>query len=199
MRAALAVLLLALACAPDADPRSYRLAGTGESWADTEDRFVVAELRQRYPEFFRVILDPGDTREPDLRPLRRDIEQFPVDQRNFDALNAVAIAYFELNYRAEADPGGSFYLGNSFRATHLVAIPWSAYGKVADARFRDAVLDFFEDAASGTKLGTTGTAPRLERIVASLEAKEGEPGRRARIRRLTAEIRSRSPEAAAAR
>jgi len=183
-------LLLAglLACAAAADPESYRLADTGSHWADTRDRTVVAELRDRYRAFFEVVLDPADTREPDLRPVRDDLEHSPVDRRNFDALNAVAIAYFELNYRAEDDRGGGFYLGNSFRAAHLLAVPWRAYSEVDDARLRDAILDFYEDAGSGAKLGTERTAPRLAGIVASLESKEMDPGRRDRITTLAAQL-----------
>lgn len=186
-------IVMAVGCASSHDPMRYRLAGTGDNWADSGERSVVADLQGRYPEFFEVILDPSDTRDPDLRPIRRDLEHAPVDRRNFDAVNAVAIAYFELNYRAQADRGGSLYLGNSFRSAHLLAVPWRAYSEVHDPKLRDAILDFFEDAASGEKLGTAATAPRLAGIVASLEDKESDPERRARIARLAAEIRSRTP------
>jgi hypothetical protein len=65
-------------------------------------------------------------------------------------------------------------------------VPWRAYGEIRDPRLRDAILDFFEDAASGEKLGTAGTAPRVSRVVASLERKEPDPARRGRILRLAA-------------
>lgn len=184
MRPVLASLLVLLACGFAGDPLRYRLAGTGSHWSDGPGAAAVADARERYPEFFEVILDPDDTRDPDWRPLRRDLEWTPVDRRNFDALNAVAIAYFELNYRAEADRGGSRYLGNSFRATHLLAIPWRAYGEIQDPRLRDAILDFYADAGSGEKLGSAATAPRLAGIVASLESKERDPVRRDRIQQL---------------
>jgi hypothetical protein len=188
MRGVVFSLLLCVACASTSDPMSYRLEGTGSHWSDGPGAAVVEEVRERYPAFFEVILDPSDTRDPDLRPLRRDLEFTPVERRNFDALNAVAIAYFELNYRAEADRGGALYLGNSFRAAHLLAIPWRAYSEVGDPRLRDAILDFFEDAGSGEKLGSGSTAPRLARIVASLEDKEQDAERRDRIQRLARDL-----------
>ncbi len=192
-RGVLGLCLALVGCTGSGDAMGYRLARSGEHWADNGERSVVAELRASYPRFFEVILDPGDTRDPDLRPLRRDLERAPVDRRNFDALNAVAIAYFELNYRAQAAPGGGFYLGNSFRAAHLLAIPWRAYGEVQDGALRDAILDFFEDAGSGEKLGTAATAPRLASIVASLEPKEQNPERRARIQRLASRFEALDP------
>jgi hypothetical protein len=143
-----------------------------------------------YPDYFDRVLDPSDTRDLDLRPLRGDLEQEPVDRRNFDALNAIAIGYFEINYRAETAVEGSFYLGNSFRAAHLLAVPWRAYGEVRDPRLRESILDFFEDAGSGDKLGSASTAPRLARIVASLEPKENDPARRARIERLARRLQA---------
>ena len=46
-----------------------------------------------------------------------------MDQRNFDALNALAIGYFELNFRAEAERGRGFdFLSGSFRTAKLLAI-----------------------------------------------------------------------------
>ena len=183
-RGVLVLCLAMIGCAGSGDAMGYRLARSGDHWADNGERSVVAELRASYPRFFEVILDPGDTRDPDLRPLRRDLERAPVDRRNFDALNAVAIAYFELNYRAQAAPG---------RAAHLLAIPWRAYGEVQDGALRDAILDFFEDAGSGEKLGTAATAPRLASIVASLEPKEQNPERRARIQRLASRFEALDP------
>lgn len=186
------------ACASQAGPMRYRLGGSGEHWADAGDGSVVAELRERYPEFFEVVLDPATTRDPDVRPVRRDLEHAPVDRRNFDALNSVAVAYFELNYRAEADRGGSSYLGASFRTAHLLAIPWRAYSEIEDPALRDAILDFFEDAGSGEKLGTAGTTSRLASIVASLEEKESDPLRRQRIQQLAASLGQRPADASGA-
>ena len=84
MRAFVLLLVSVLACASAGDPMRYRLAGTGTHWSDGAGRTVVADLCARYPEFFQVVLDPTNTREPDLRPLRHDIEHAPVDRRNFD-------------------------------------------------------------------------------------------------------------------
>jgi hypothetical protein len=192
MRIAAALYLCAgwVACASPGDPMDYRLAGVGSHWADASGGRLVAELRGVYPDYFDRVLDPSDTRDLDLRPLRGDLEQEPVDRRNFDALNAIAIGYFEINYRAETAVEGSFYLGNSFRAAHLLAVPWRAYGEVRDPRLRESILDFFEDAGSGDKLGSASTAPRLARIVASLEPKENDPARRARIERLARRLQA---------
>ena len=52
----------------------------------------------------------------------------------------------------------------------------------------DAILDFLEDAGVGGKLLTRATAPRLARVVASLERKERDPARAARIRSIAAEL-----------
>lgn len=186
---ALVAAALALACATRSDPWSYRLAGGGTHWTSGADDPLLVSLRERYPDFFEVVLDPGQTQEPDLRPLRADLERQPVDQRNYDALNAVAMGYFELNWRAAESPGGRTYFADSFRAAKLLSLPWRAYGLVEDGRLRDAILDFFEDATSGRKPGTADTAPRLVGIVASLEAKEQQPGRRRRIQALAEELR----------
>ncbi len=184
------VLLFTLLGAGDAtDPERYRLAHSGSHWDVVGSDRVFDDLHPRYIEFFALILDPAKTGEPDVRPLRDDLEHTPVDRRNFDALNAVAIAYFETNYRAEEGRGeGLTYLGLSQRAAKLLAVPWRAYGETESASLRDAILDFFEDAGSGEKLHSAATAPRLARIVESLEKKEADPVRRERIRALTAAL-----------
>jgi hypothetical protein len=166
------------------DPERYRLTASGSHWDVVGGDAVVSDLLPRYADFFAVVLDPEAPEEANLRPLRDDLERAPTDRRNFDALNAVAIGYFELNYRAQSDLGGRHYLSDSFRAAKLLAVPWRAYGEVAEPRLRDAILDFFEDAATGDKLAARETAGRIERIVASLEPKEDDPARRARIQRL---------------
>ena len=126
-----------------------------------------------------------------MRPLRDDIERVPVDRRNYDALNAIAIGYYETNYRAESHrDAGLAYLALSQRAAKLLGVPWRAYGETDEAPLRDAILDFFEDAGSGEKLLTRTTAPRLARVVASLEKKEPSPERAARIRDLAARLRA---------
>ena len=194
--AALTLAVLSVGCGEPPDPMSYRLAHSGDHWDVASGVRIVDDLRERYPEFFEVILDPGNTREPDLRPLREDLEREPVDRRNYDALHAVAVGYFELNYRAAADRGGATYLADSFRAAKLVAVPWRAYSQLQDGGLRDAILDFFEDAGSGEKLGTAATAPRLGPIVASLAAKEtSDTERRKRIQRLAERLTVPPPEA----
>jgi hypothetical protein len=181
MRSGILLAILACACAQSAAPRY----AVGPEW-----RQMDAGMLERYPAFFEVIFDDRDTREPDLRPLRRDLEHLPVDGRNYEALRAVAIGYFELNFRAETRKDDGLYLGNSFRAAHLAAVPWKAYGQVDDPGLRDAILDFFADVGSGEKAGTGHTAYRLAGIVESLEKKEDDPGRADRIQRIAAELRA---------
>ena len=191
------LLAFALACAHAAspEPQRYRLAHSGTHWDVVGGDAVFADLEPRYNEFFEVILDPEIVTELDLRVLRDDLERQPVERRNFDALNSIAIAYFETNYRAEAGRGeGLVYLSLSQRAAQLLAVPWRAYAETDDAGLRGAILDFFEDAGSGEKLNSAATAPRLVRIVASLERKESDPQRRARIQQLTERLRAISPE-----
>jgi hypothetical protein len=188
---ALAVLgLAASACAGPPDPLRYRLSHSGTHWDVAHGDPVLADVRPRYPEFFAVLLDPARSDEPPVRRLRADLEQRPVDRRNFDALNALAIGYFELNYRSEAarEGAGMGFLTGGMRAAHLLAIPWRAYGEVDDPRLRDAILDFYEDAGTGEKLGASATAGRLVRIVGSLAAKEPDDRRRQRIEALTARL-----------
>jgi len=196
-RARIALLALPLAlspgCAPEPAVERYRLGGSGAHWDVAGDDAVVEDLLPRYPDYFDVVLDPGAGHEPDLRRLRADLEHTPADRRNYDALNALAIGYFELNYRAQSDRGGERYLSDSFRAAQLLAVPWRAYGEVSDPALRDAILDFFADAGSGEKLETAGTAGRLVDVVSSLAAKEGDPARRARIRALALRIRAAHP------
>jgi hypothetical protein len=191
MRSISIVLLACLACASAPLPGGYRFADSGSHWTGG-DAPEIDDLMQRYPFYFAIILDPASTQDPNLQPLRHDIERDPVDTFNFDALNAVAVGYFELNYRAGLQ--GATYFADNFRAAKLLAVPWKAYGLIDDPSLRDAILDFFEDAGSGAKLGTAATAPRLARIVASLEAKESDPDRRARILRLADALKREGPD-----
>lgn len=178
--AAFALLWALAACAAQRDPWSYRL-GAGEE----ADAARLAELRPRYAAFFDVVLDPSETRAPDLAPLQRDLERAPVDRRNFAALEAVALGYFALNRRAASAPrGASSALADSFRAAELLALPWRAYGATGSGRLRNAILAFFEDAGSGEARDTARAAPRLAPLVASLEATERDESRRRRIRAL---------------
>jgi hypothetical protein len=176
-----ASLLLGCGPDPDSDPSRYRLTGSGEHWDVVGRDHVFDDLEPRYAAFFEVILDPASARMPDTRSVRDDLERTPVDRRNYDALNAVAIAYFEINYRAEQNRGALAYLGWSQNAAKLLAVPWRAYGETEDAGLRTAILDFFEDAGRGEKLMSAATAPRVARIVASLERKESDSVRRTRI------------------
>ena len=189
----LAALLAALSCATRIHLSSYRMKGSTD-WMVVGSDEIFEDVRGGYPEFFERVLDPADTRDLDLRRLRDDLERVPVVRRNFDALNAIAIAYFELNSRAEAERGGRGYLGSSFQTAKLAAVPWSAYGRVEDAALREAILDFFEDAAVGGKLASAATAPRLLRTVASLERKETDAGRLDRIRGIVEALEASSPQ-----
>ncbi len=193
--ALLAVAMLACSTPQTAPgPDRYRLAGSGVQWQIAGDDHVLEDLQPRYPDFFAALMDRTVRGDYDTRPLRRDLEHGPVDRRNYDALNAIAIGYFELNHRAESDPGGPGYFDDSFRAAKLLAIPWKAYGLVPDPALRDAILDFFEDAGGGEKLASRGTAPRLARVVSSLEAKEQDPSRLERIRSLVLQLQEAEPQ-----
>ena len=186
--AAVALLACARNAGPGAaDPASYRLASL--PWPEARVVFV-AELRPRYPIYFARVFDDLEPGELDLLEIRDDLERKPVDQRNYDALNAVALGYFELNDRAEAlrHSGDAEYLGGSFRVARLVAVPWRAYREVESAELRDAILDFFADTASAGKPSAARTAGRIAAIVASLEKREKDPVRRERIRAIAASL-----------
>jgi hypothetical protein len=179
-----AVTLFGLACAhaePSPNPESYRLMDSGASWERSGGDDVLSDIRPRYSEFFDTIYNRERHHNPNLLPLRDDLERSPVSRANFDALNAVAICYFELNYLAESDRGGPNYFGHSQRAAKLLAVPWRAYSEIDDAALRDAILDFFEDIARGEKQLAARTAPRVKTTVAALARKETDPVRLARI------------------
>jgi hypothetical protein len=184
LSAAILGIALLVGCGPSPDPNRYRLSGSGEHWNVVGRDRVFDDLQPRYSTFFEGVLDPANARMPDTRRVRDDLERTPVDRRNYDALNAVAIAYYEINYRAEQNRGALAYLGLSQNAAKLLAVPWRAYGETEDAGLRTAILDLFEDASGGEKLLSAATAPRVARIVASLERKESDPARRARIAEL---------------
>ncbi len=188
-------LAAGVACATGggaSDPLRYRLGGSGTHWDVSGTDRVIDDLLPRYPEYFEVLLDPSRSDEPPVKRLRQDLEHRPVDRRNFDALNAVAVGYFEMNYRGESLRGGGDmgFLSAGFRSAKLVAIPWRAYGEIEDPALRSAILDFFEDVGSGAKLGASTTAGRLARIVESLERKEDDPERLRRIREIAAGMRA---------
>ncbi len=175
-------------CTPEPSPLRYRLADSGEGWTSSGNDPVLEDLRPRYPRFFDELMDPDYVAEFNLKEFRDDLERSPADRRNYDALNSLAIGYFELNYRAASRRGGPNYLGDSFRSAKLVAVPWRAYGLISDGALRGAILDFYEDAAGGRKLGSASTAPRLLDVVASLERKEDDPERLERIRAITRQL-----------
>ena len=185
---------LALACAsgpaPVADPARYRLATSGADWTKAGRDALLADLEPRYPGYFRSVFDEPGQRDIDLRALREDLERDPLDRRNYDALNALAIGYFELNARAERlrGSGDSAYLGGSMQVAKLAAVPWRAYREIHDASLRDAILDFFADAARGEKPGSASTNARLAAIVESLEKRETNAARRERIRRIATRL-----------
>lgn len=192
VRVWLAALLIG-ACASEPELNRYRLGDTGPGRSGGSRDPVIEDLRARYPAYFEIVLDPTSIVDPDLRPLRRDLEKHPVDRENFDALNAVAIGYFEMNARTglDSDTGesGGTYFADSFRTAKLIAVPVRAYGGTPDPNLRDAILDFFEDIAAGRKPGTRVTGARLVRILGSLEQKESDPERKARIRQIVSRLR----------
>lgn len=192
--AGLAALLLFAACPRQVDPLRYRLANSGTHWDVVGHDRVLDDLLPRYPDYFAVVLDPQRAEDPPVRALRDDLERRPVDRRNFDALNALAIGYFELNYRSEAyrGKGDIAFLTGAFRSTRILAIPWRAYGEIEDEGLREAVLDFFQDAGTSRKLGASATAGRLAGIVGSLATKEPDDLRRLRIERLAGLLEARS-------
>ncbi|UCE85916.1 MAG: hypothetical protein JSU66_16580 [Deltaproteobacteria bacterium] len=182
------------------DPMRYRLTDSGEYWDVVGTDRVLDDVGPRYPEFFAIILDPARHDEPNLGPLRDDLEQTPVDRRNYDALNAVAIAYFEINFRGEQvrEIGSLTFMSEGFRAAHLAAVPWRAYGLVEAGALRDAILDFFEDATLGQKLGARTTGRRLAGLVESFESVELDARRLDRIRALIAALEASEPSPPAA-
>lgn len=189
VRLGLAVALAA-ACASKAGVQSYRLGDTGPNGSRRAQQTVLADLREHYPAYFAVVLDPTSVLDPDLRPLERNLEKHPVDRENFDALNAVAIGYFEMYARTRPDPStgerGSPYFADSFRTAKLIAVPSRAYGEILDPKLRDAILDFFADISEAQQPGNRRSRVGLARTVASLENKEPNPERKARIRQIVA-------------
>jgi hypothetical protein len=153
------------------------------------------QARSEYPEVFRAVDDPDRTGELDERGLRRDLGRTPVDDRNYRALYAVAVAFFELHERAESDRGGELYFAYSFQATKVMAIPWGLYGEIPEPALRSVILDFYEDVLFGEKPGLEAVRGRYTRIVADLARKETDPELRARIARLVARARELTPDA----
>src|SRR5262249_31086767 len=141
--AAEAEVLLPVSVTPGNAPEAlgYRLAAGGVQLEEDGQR-LLHELKARYRDFFAMILDPVTNCVPDMKELQLDLERHPVDQRNFDAVNAIALGFFEISYRAEAQKGsGMHYMGQSFRAARVAAVLWRAYGEVRHERLRSAVID----------------------------------------------------------
>jgi hypothetical protein len=181
--------VLATACA---HVERYRLTDSGAEWRTAGRDALLEDLAPRYPDFFEVVLDPQQHEDPPILALRDDIEADGDGRERFDALNAVAIAYFEFNSRAqrglEDDSQGAHYFSDSFRATKLLSIPWRAYADIEDPALRDAIVDFYTDIARGGKRDAATTAPRVTRLVVSLEDKEPDAERKQRIRALAADL-----------
>ncbi len=182
---------------PLPDGRGYRLVDSGSHWEVANGRHLLHDLKQRYPDYFELIFDPVTNRVPELKDLRSDLERNPTDRSSFDALNAIAIGFFEISYRAEAQKGsGLHYMGQSFRAARVASVLWRAYGETRDNRLRDAIIDFFEDAANGQKLGARTTARTLAQMVTSIQRQEKDPVRAARLRRASHSLRRGGSDAA---
>ncbi len=198
---ALAAALAACAARTEPlDPLRYRLADIGSEtegdWNPRRDDSRLRDLAARYPEFFESVWGPRSDGEPNLLPLRDDLERSPVGRRNYDALNAVAAGYFRTLFLQEAartdESADLDFLKLGFRSAKLVAVPWRAYQEIADSNLRDAILDFFEDAGSGHKTGSRAAIGRLPRIIDSLAAKEPDGTRRRRIGALRDDIHARA-------
>ncbi len=188
LRSVIVVLGLMVGCAGSGDTTGYRLGG----W-DMASHQVPTGLQDRYPDFFSIVLDPNSGADPNLLRIRDDLERQPVTSVNYDALNATAIGYFTMNQRAESERGGPSYLGNSFSAAKLIAVPWRAYGVTDDGALREAILDFFADIAGGEKNASARTASRLARVVASLTKKERDPKRLQRIEEIVDRLAAQIP------
>ncbi len=163
----------------------YRL---GDGAFDSDDETLFRELEPRYREFFVAALDTSGRHEPALGTLRADLERDPVDRRCFDSLNALALAYFRM-HAARLKPAsrlGSLRL--SLRSAKVCTELPGVYDKTADPRLRDAILDFFEDAARRERTRPRTTPQRLAPLVESLGHGESDQQRIARIRSLRMQL-----------
>ena len=142
---------------------------------------AAAQARVDYPELFAAVDAPDRLEEIDTRILREDLSRQPVGSRNYRALWATALAFFELHQRAEKQRGGGLYFAYSFQATKMIAVPWRPYGELPDPKLRSAILDFYEDVLFGAKPGLSAVRGRYIRIVSDLGEKERDPALRTRI------------------
>lgn len=190
--AALLLLLLGvgpIACAGPASPRSYRMADVKPP-VDLADP-AFAPLRKRYGPFFVRVKNVRNAPSADTRGLASDLEAKPVAERNYKALNALALAYFYLYGQRARWPGGAEkFFGSTFPAS-LLALPWSAYKVRRDPELRDAILAFFEDLVRREGMVRGTNARLLASNLGALELREKDPGRRERLRALGETLRER--------
>ena len=116
----------------------------------------------------------------------RCLEGPEVDRRNFDALNAIAVGYFELNFRAESDRGGDLYFADSPRRQPPRDTVARLRGR-SDA-LRDAILDFSRTPRPATA-EARDTAGRIVPIIQSL-VRRGGSSAAGRIGKLVERVRS---------
>lgn len=187
--AGLCCLVLA-AC--HSSPQGSAAPGPGYRFRDVHEPIETAEaarLSGKYLEFFEVLTAGYATEDADVRVVRADLVREPTDPSSYDALNAIAVVFFELHRHAERarGGGGSVFLRANFRATKVMAVAWRAYGEVDDPRLRSSILDFYEDMLLGDKPGLRAVRGRFTPTVESLLKWETEPELRARIEGLVAE------------
>jgi hypothetical protein len=193
MSLVLAILLL-LGCATvnggATEDDVYPLSGVRK----VRDTSTARQARVDYPDVFAVVDDPSRTEEIDPRPLRDDLTRAPVEAKNYRALWAAAVAFFELHARAERNRGRPGYFAYSFQATKMVAIPWRPYGEISDPALRSAILAFYEDVLFGDKPGLAAVRGRYTKIVAALGEKETDPELQERIRGMLVRAEELSPQ-----
>jgi hypothetical protein len=181
--------------AAEPDPMGYRFAAVRRPIETDEAK----RLSEQYPEFFAVLATDYASEDADVRVVRADLVRDPSNLRSYDALNATAVVFFELHARAERSRGESSatgaFLGTSFRATKVMAVPWRAYADVGDAQLRCAIVDFFEDLLLGRKPGMRASRGRFTATVQSLLRWETDPEIRARIESLVARASASGPAA----
>ncbi|MEE8473821.1 MAG: hypothetical protein V3T01_00625, partial [Myxococcota bacterium] len=117
-----------------------------------------------------------------IEALRADLEHEPADRRCFDALNAMALAYFRIQAE-QRDVGSRLELLRiSLRSANVCAELPRIYNKISDPSLRNAILDFFEDTLHREK-ATPGRMPRrLVQLVESMQCGEGDSQRIASLR-----------------
>ena len=191
----LALALLLLACTqalpPGAGPGAvgsgsggepvpgYRLREARRPLRSAEAR----RLRERYPQLFESLTTSHEGADADVRVPRADLLREPADARSYDAMNALAVVFFELHRRAERErhTGSGRFLTANLRATQVLAVSWRAYRDIEVRALRSAILDFYEDVLLGRKAGLEAARGRFVPMVASFAEHEPDPALRARI------------------